>query len=244
MLLIRPNPAFRSVFVGVIKHIDVIVNDGARLLPTIRKSKDTTSPTKGELLLNVDSDEVLPSTLIEECVNKTCNEKFEALFIPTIDWGRTYIGKSRCLGNIINLSLKEETQIPNSALRFYFKHVFEKVGGYDEDLLVGEDVIFGIKCIKHGFKIGRCKSYILHYGTEGLRNIFLKKYAYGRTFRVYQEKAKEFNLLPYREYTKVGLFYLQHCSKFKTYSKYLPGFFIVKLIEMLGLMMGNILASY
>lgn len=198
---------------------------------------------KGELLLQIDSDEVLHPTLVEECVNKVSNEKFEALFIPTVDTGRSYVGKSRCLGNIINLTLRKDSDIPNSALRFYLKDVFETVGGYDEDVLVGEDVIFGIKCLKHKFKIGRCKSHILHYGTEGLMNIFVKKYAYGRTFKKFEKRAKELDLSVRRRYVKVGLFYLRHLFKFKKYAKYLPGFLLVKLVEMLGMAVGLLFAS-
>lgn len=194
---------------------------------------------KGELLLHIDSDEVLQPKLIEECVNKVSNEKFQALFIPTIDTGLTYIGKSRCLGNIINLALIEDIRIPNSALRFCVKDVFGTVGGYDEDMLVGEDVIFGLKCLESGLRIGRCKYPLLHYGTEGLKSIFLKKYAYGKTFKRFEDRTKKFNLTPGREYAKVGVFYLRHLFRFKNYSKYIPGFFLVKLVEVLGLMVGN-----
>lgn len=195
---------------------------------------------KGELLLHIDSDEVLHSKLVEECVNKVFEEKFEALFIPTIDTGLTYIGKSRCLASVISLALGKDIRGPNAALRFYVKDVFKTVGGYDEDLLVGEDVIFGARCLNHKFKISRSKFYILHYGTESLGNIFLKKYAYGKTFKKFEKRARELNLAPRKEYVKVGLFYLRHLFKFKNYAKYVPGFSLVKAMEMLGLISGSL----
>jgi glycosyltransferase involved in cell wall biosynthesis len=196
---------------------------------------------KGELLLHVDSDEVLHPMLIEECVKKILYNGLDALFIPTIDTGLTYIGKSRCFGNIINLTLRKNVWIPNSALRFYRKTVFSSVGGYDEDILVGEDVVFGLKCLNFGFKVGRCKCFIMHYGAEGLKNIFLKKYYYGKTFRRYRERAKEIS--PSRDYIKTGVFYLVHLFDFKNYSRYLPGFLVAKLMEILGLLLGNIVAT-
>jgi glycosyltransferase involved in cell wall biosynthesis len=199
---------------------------------------------KGELLLQVDSDEVLHPRLIEECVKKILYTRLDALFITTIDTGFSYIGKSRCFGNIINLKLRKDIWIPNSALRFYRKIVFQNVGGYDEDILVGEDIVFALKCLNAGFKVSRCKSFILHYGTEGLKNIFLKKYYYGKTFGRYRERVREISPVesysPLRSYIKTGVFYLLHLFYYKNLGRYILGFVVVKLIETLGLLLGYI----
>lgn len=197
---------------------------------------------EGELLLLIDSDEVLNHKLVEECINKVYNKKLHGLFISTIDTGWTYLGKSRCLGNIINLKKRHDIKIPNSALRFYSKDVSKSVQ-YEEDVIVGEDIIFALEALKQGFKIGRCKYSLLHYATEGLSNIFRKKYVYGKNFKRLKEKAKKFNLIPSIQYAKVGLFYFRHLFTFKKHAKYLPGFSIVKLVEMLGLILGYIFAS-
>jgi len=196
---------------------------------------------RGRFQLHVDSDEVLHPRLIEECVKEALNKKLDAMFIPTIDTGQTYFGKSRCLGNIINLFLRKDIWIPNSQLRFYTKEVFNIVKGYDQDILIGEDVLFGLKCLKFRFRVGRCKYPILHYGVEGLRNIFLKKYYYGKTFRRYRERTKEIS--PSRDYINTGLFYFVHLFDFKNYGRYIPGFLVVKLMEILGLLLGNIVAT-
>ena len=196
---------------------------------------------KGEFLFHVDSDEVLHPKIIEECVREACNKKLDAIFISTIDTGETYIGKSRCLGNIINLILNKDIYIPNSALRFYNKRTFNLLGGYDNKIVVGEDVLFALKCLKFGLKIGRCKYPILHYGAEKLKDIFLKKYYYGKTLKRYIEASRKFNFNVPKRYIEVGIFYFMHLFKFKKYARYLPGFLLVKLIEMLGLIIGNFL---
>jgi len=214
---------------------------------------------KGKLLLFIDSDELLPPELVEGCVDNVVSQGFDAMFVPTIDTGSTYVGKSRCLGDIINLaSRKEEASsiyIPNSALRFCTQDVFRAIGGQDEDLLLGEDIIFGLKCLEQGFKIGRCKYALLHYGTEGLKNIFLKKYSYGTTFERSADKMEKFDLsfrikhgfgrpfhiISFRvEYFKIGLFYLRYLFQFKEYARYIPGFFLTKLIEMSGRILGYV----
>jgi len=218
----------------------IILNKRSR---TIQRNVGALS-ARGFFLLQVDSDEVLHPRLIEECVKETLNKKLDAIFISTIDTGRTYFGKSRCLGNIINLFLKKDVWIPNSQLRFYTKAVFNIVKGYDQDILVGEDVLFGFKSLKLGFKVGRCKYPILHYGIEGLKNIFLKKYYYGKTFRRYRERARELapsELFPPRDYINAGVFYLIHLFDFKNYSRYIPGFLMVKLMEFLGILFGSII---
>jgi glycosyltransferase involved in cell wall biosynthesis len=210
---------------------------------------------KGVLLFFLDSDEVLHPKLVEECVSKYF-DGYQGMFVTTIDTGYTYLGKSRCLGNFINLEIKSSAiYIPNSALRFCTKDIFKAVKGQDEDLLIGEDIIFALKCLKSGGKIGRCKYAISHYAVEGLRNILIKKYAYGQTFEKVVEKMGEFNesfrvthgfglsahVLSFRmEYVKMGVFYLVHMFRLKAYSRYIPGFFLVKLIEQCGRVTGYI----
>jgi glycosyltransferase involved in cell wall biosynthesis len=193
----------------------------------------------GELLLHIDSDEVLHPMLIEECVKKVLVEKFEALFLPTFDTGFTYFGKSRFTGDYINLNLRKGKYIPNSAVRFYTKTVFKAVKGYDENLLIGEDVIFALKCLRHKFRTDRSKYPVFHYATEGFKNIFIKKYTYGKTYKNYKEAYKKFfPSSPSKMYAEVGIFYVKNLFKFKKLAKYIPGFLFVKLIEMLGLILG------
>jgi glycosyltransferase involved in cell wall biosynthesis len=194
---------------------------------------------KGDLLLYVDSDEVLHPNLIEECVQKTVIGKFDGLFVFTIDTGTTYLGRSRCLGDIISLGAGRDLRMSNATIRFCTKSVFKAAGKYDEDLVMGEDVIFALNCISRGFRIGRCKNPILHFGTEGLGHIFAKKYQYGKTMKIYIKKAKSLGFSVRHKYLLTGLFYLRHLFKFKIYcARYLFGFIIVKIVENIGLSLG------
>jgi glycosyltransferase involved in cell wall biosynthesis len=195
----------------------------------------------GELILMVDSDEVLHPQLVEECVASVLTKNLDGLFVITIDTGLTYFGKSRCIGSMINLiSRKTDIFIPDSALRFYRRILFQAIGGYDENLLVGEDVVFATECLQRGFEIGKCKFPIHHYGTEGLMNIFMKKLYYGKTYDWYSKKYRELSTTSRnRKRVEVGIFYLRHLFESRKYAKYIPGFLLVKFMETLGLVSGT-----
>ncbi len=130
--------------------------------------------------------------------------------------------------------------MPNFTLRFFPKDVFLSLGGYDENLVVGEDVILKFKWLCRGLKMKRCKYVIAHFATEGIKSQFLKKYYYGKTFRDFQLEAKKVNLSLDREYTSTGLFYIRHLFRFKDYSaRFAFGFLIVKFFENIGLLLGH-----
>jgi glycosyltransferase involved in cell wall biosynthesis len=195
--------------------------------------------SSGNWLLQIDSDEVIYHKLVEDCVNILFIKQIDGIFIPTIDTGNSYWGRSREIGEIINLKLRVETNIPNSALRFYSKTVFDKLNGYEENLVFGEDNIQALKCYQYGFKVIRCKYYLLHYATEGFRNIFLKKYSYGKTIKRFQIKAQEFDFQLSYTLIKTGLFYLKNLFQFPSYGRYIPGFFLIKFVEIAGLLLGR-----
>ena len=257
------NLCLQSIATQTYQQIEVMVVDGGSMDETVaiaqkHKAKVITckvggrtharnvgaSHASGEFLLFIDSDEVLPPKLVEECIDIVLNGRVEVIFLSQIDTGLSYFGKSRQLAAIMNLKLRGEINVPNSLLRFYSKKAFEQLNGYDEDLVFAEDFIQALKCFETGFISARCKVPLMHYPPEKLRNIFLKRYSYGKTFRRYKEKASTFGTRhTLVEYFSKGFFYIWNISKLPDYGRYIPGFFMVKLIEMLGLRLGNLLSS-
>jgi glycosyltransferase involved in cell wall biosynthesis len=194
---------------------------------------------KSDLILYLDSDEVLHPRLIEECVQKATIGKYDAMFVSTIDTGTTYFGKSRCLGDILSVTMRRELRLPNAKIRFCNRRVFKSVGGYDEDLIVGEDILFGLKCISQGFRLGRCKNPILHFGTEGLGRILVKKYLYFKSLRIFSEKAERLGVSFRKEHIFAGLFYVRHLYELRTYcARYIFGYVTVKIVETAGSLLG------
>lgn len=198
----------------------------------------------GELLLFVDSDEVLHPNFVEDCVRQVARERLDGLFVPTIDTGSSYFGKSRCLGDLIQISLSSEIHISNSALRFCSKRLFIDVDGYDDKLVIGEDAVLELTAIGRGFKLGRCNYPVLHYGVEGLGNILMKKFSYGKVFGKYEEKANTLDLSPKMKYIQAGFFFIKNFVKCREYTRHILGYVIVKAIEFSGLALGSFFGQF
>jgi glycosyltransferase involved in cell wall biosynthesis len=198
---------------------------------------------KGKWLLYLDSDEVLQSKLVETCVELASEKKLDSVLLLTIDTGATYFGKSRCIGDLINIRLGNDISVPNFVPRFFFKETFNQMGGYDESLVVGEDVILKFRWLNQGRKIMSCGYPIAHYATEGLTNIFLKKYDYGKTVRAFDAAAKEVGLAVGNVYVFTGIQYLHYLFKFRECGRFIFGFAMVKLVETLGLFAGYSISS-
>jgi glycosyltransferase involved in cell wall biosynthesis len=195
--------------------------------------------SKGEFLFYVDSDEVLHPNIVEECVKQMVEKKLDGVFVTTIDTGSSYFGKSRSLGDVIHIKFDSKIRIPNSALRFCSKRLFTDLNGYDDKLVIGEDVVIALTAIKRGFKLGRCNYPVLHYAVEGLGNILTKKFSYGKTFGKFEEEANTLDFSPKMEYIQVGFLFFRNFVKCKKYARYLPGYIIVKVFELSGIALGS-----
>jgi glycosyltransferase involved in cell wall biosynthesis len=145
---------------------------------------------KGEFVLFVDSDMELTPNVVGECVAKV-EKGFDAVIIPEVSVGEGFWAKCRALEKMcyVGDDLIE-------ASRFFKRHVFEAVKGYDVELLFGEDWDLNQRIRKAGFEIGRVKAFIRHHeGRLNLREDMLKKHYYGKTLQFYlvkhQKEAKQ-----------------------------------------------------
>ncbi|MCW3985541.1 MAG: glycosyltransferase [Candidatus Bathyarchaeota archaeon] len=195
----------------------------------------------GQFLLFIDSDEFATPELIQECVSLCSSEKIDAIYVTTFDTGNSYIAKSRILGDIIAYySLKNRVNLPNSPIRFCRSSVFEDIGGFDPELVIGEDVVFGEKINQKNYAVARAKNVIVHHTSESIRKEFLKKYNYGKNLRNFTRKSRFVS----ESYTKVFLLYLLSFQKHPRYARYLPGFVSAKLLQVFGLLIGYLLYSF
>ena len=142
--------------------------------------------TRGSLVLFVDSDMELDSSVINECIRKIA-EGYDGVIIPEISFGEGFWARCKALEKTCYIG--DDTI---EAARFFKRSVLESVGGYDKELEAGEDWDLNQRISKAGYRIGRISAFIRHYeGRLRLGETMLKKHHYGKTLRRYQMKHPE-----------------------------------------------------
>jgi glycosyltransferase involved in cell wall biosynthesis len=141
--------------------------------------------SKGKYLYRVDSDFILDRRLIQEAVRSAENHNYDAIIIhntsdPTISfWSRVRKAERDCYkGDDVIL-----------VVRFYRRKVFDTIGGYDENLLAGEDYDFSNRLLREGCRIGRITPEEVHIGEpKTLADIVRKSYFYGKSINRFINK--------------------------------------------------------
>ena len=158
---------------------------------------------RGEYVYRVDSDFVLNRNIIREAVEICETKGYDAVIIhntsdPTISfWSRVRKAERDCYRN-------DEF---NVAARFWRRKAFLSVGGFDENLVAGDDYDLHNRLLEAGFRIGRIESEEIHIGEpRTLAEIVWKHYYYGKSIgRFIRKNPKRamIQLSPFRmSYTK------------------------------------------
>ncbi|MFQ5911017.1 MAG: glycosyltransferase family 2 protein [Thermoplasmata archaeon] len=127
----------------------------------------------GQYIAFVDSDMVVSRTVLEECVEAAAHA--DACIVPQATIGRDFWG--RCVTEGQRPSRLDPTK---HAPRFFDKEVFLQLGGYNEDLVYGEDKDLQRRALNQGVKIARTTSVLYHIDKAPLRARTLKFLYYGR----------------------------------------------------------------
>lgn len=145
------------------------------------------SKSKGEYLLFIDSDMELEEKVVEDCVYKiNINNNSKAVIIPEVSFGEGFWAECKALERSFYIGVDWI-----EAARFFRKDVFDKVGGYDENCISGEDfdLHLRVKKLNKIRTIERSDHFIRH--NEGRPSIFVllkKKFYYGGKITNYQKK--------------------------------------------------------
>ncbi len=143
---------------------------------------------KGDLLLIHDSDIYFHPESVSECVDLVTSQNADAVILPEKSIGEGFWTQVK--------AFERSFYVGNDyieAVRFFKKDVFEKVGGYDEELTGPEDWDITVRFRKQGLKILRTNNYLEH--DEGRIDLFgsSKKKGYYATdmFEKYSKKHPE-----------------------------------------------------
>ena len=141
------------------------------------------SKAKGKYLMFLDADMEITQNLISEAVIKTQNGKFIIAF-PEDSKGQTFWGKAIAFERGF---YKNEKVI--SAARFYPKELFFKLGGFNKELVAGEDWDLSQRAQKAGYRLQFTQNSLIHHETvQSLQEIIAKKAYYLDNISKYAKK--------------------------------------------------------
>ncbi|OGK12472.1 hypothetical protein A3C98_02620 [Candidatus Roizmanbacteria bacterium RIFCSPHIGHO2_02_FULL_37_15] len=140
--------------------------------------------SRGNYLLFVDSDMKLSPDIVKDCVNiARKNSDVVAIIIPEQSYGKGFWAKCKKLERSFYLGVDWI-----EAARFYKKNAFEKAGGYDQNLISGEDWDLSQR-IKNLGIIKRIDKIIYHNeGNLKLIDTIKKKFYYSKNLHPYLAK--------------------------------------------------------
>ena len=146
------------------------------------------SKARGKYVYRVDSDFVLEPSVVHEAVLSCEKYGYDAIVIhntsdPTISfWAKVRkMERDSYRNDKINV-----------AARFWKKEVFEKIGGFDVNLIAGDDYDLHNRLLRGGYKIGWIKAQETHIGEpRNMAEIFRKHYFYGQNLGRFIEKDQE-----------------------------------------------------
>jgi len=184
---------------------------------------------KGKFLLFIDSDMELTSNVIEECVKLSIRRDIDAVIIPEESVGKNFVAKCKKLEKMMRLR-----EAYGEAPRFLKKEVFEFIGGYDENLVIGEDFELTQRIRNAGSMIGRCEAIIKHHEENlSIKKLTAKLYYYGKTLPIYLKKEPLLTLK-----TSSPIRFVKNLSQLKQQPIYFTGLCALKLIEYVAYLTG------
>ena len=146
------------------------------------------SKARGKYVYRVDSDFVLEPNVVKEAVDSCEVLGFDAIAVhntsdPTVSfWARVRKMERDSY----------RTDEVHVGARFWRKEVFESVGGFDVDLVAGEDYDLQNRLIRSGYRVGRIKAQETHIGEpKNMAEIFRKHYYYGQNIGRFIQKNQD-----------------------------------------------------
>jgi len=161
----------------------------------------------GEYFYKVDSDFILDTKVIEECIDKM-NNGFDAVVVHNSpDVSVSWIAKVRKFE--VDMY---KYDITHSSARFFKKEIYQSINGFNENITAGEDYDFQNRLNLGGYKTGFIEAEALHLGEPTNFCKHMKKYYdYGKDFVNYK---KENNNESKEQLSFVRKVYLKNWKKF------------------------------
>lgn len=184
---------------------------------------------QGDAVVFIDSDMIPEPPLIPDVINAFAWANVETVVIPEVSFGSTFWARCR--------NLEKELYLGDGAVeapRAIRKDIFQRLGGYSESLVSGEDWDLGDRLRENGVRFGRVSSRLLHNeGDLNLRRVVSKKYYYGRHFVQYLKRSTP---RPRLRFLRLSL--VSSPKKLLENPRLAMGLFLMKLAEAFAILGG------
>jgi glycosyltransferase involved in cell wall biosynthesis len=182
----------------------------------------------GKYVVIIDSDMELTPNVIKECVQEISKQDVAAVIIPEISVGEGFWTNCKALER--SCYIGDDTI---EAARVFDKKIFQRMGGYDEDIAGGgEDWDLPQRVKKAGYVTGRIESLIKHHeGRLSLTRTMKKKYYYAKTIRKYIKKHPD---MANKQITLIRPAYVRHWRRLARDPVHTTGFIFMKCCELMA----------
>jgi len=185
----------KSMGAFVISHVgerSIAKNFGAKL-------------AKGKYLYFVDANHKLAPDVIADCVKRI--DKADAVLINDQD----IAGKSKTSRLVASRRQILSYDPLNVASRFVRKHAFDRLGGFDLDLYVGEDLDLHRRLLLNGFKMAYSPATVWHLGSPSdLKGLMNRSMYYSSNYLRYVSKNPLISLKRINPLRAVGAWKKSH----------------------------------
>jgi glycosyltransferase involved in cell wall biosynthesis len=187
----------------------------------------------GAYIFFVDSDMEIPPKTVDVCVRKMNGN--EALILPEETVGETFWARVLALERITYFG-----DMLFEAARFFKRNVFERSGGYDEEIIGAEDCDLQAKLEKNRRRVGYVAATIIHHEKElGLKDNLMKRYYYVKNSKKY---LKEHPRRAIAQFAPVKRSYLRHWRLMLENPSYTAGLALFRVFDAVIFMAGLISA--
>jgi len=188
---------------------------------------------KGSFVFFLDSDMELTPKVVEECITACLQKNLDAVDIPEVSITKGFLAECRKIDKELHIG-DWSSKMP----RFFRKRIFFSVGGYDENLVFGEDFDLNRRVEMAGYRIGRVKTEIRHYeGRLSMKKIVLKTYHYGKSLPTFIGKNPSLVMRGYCPIRFVKNFWV-----LREHPIHFMGVAIIKLVEYMAYLTGALSA--
>ncbi len=192
---------------------------------------------RGEFLYFTGADIEYDPDYIEKAVEKCTKEGCDAVIVSVTTKSDNFWGKAKGLERLTYLG----DDLIETA-RFLKKDVFFAIGGWDENLVAGEDYDLQVRLDKGGYKTCRVENCTEKHSGEptSLGEIWRKNFYYGRTFVNYLAKNPAHGA---KQLFPIRASFIRRFDVFLKNPVYFAGLIIIKTVQymagFLGLMRGS-----